>query len=187
MFTDIRTLLKNAGHDSSYWFDILQQQFRTTEVQDIQSLEHGTLEAIANCAKEKEDIGVMLQFLISLKSQKQIVEEHNQNTSTNELWYDFLTKTGLYKYFPGKLGVQEVMKVQKETSDYSDDTVNILAFLKRLIMLDNTARDTFDATLKVSKKTSGGLAAMFSNLDDSDDSDVESTDENNEIHPLDFF
>ena len=184
LLTDIRTLLENAGHDSSYWFDILQHKFHTTEVQKIQALDEGNLQTIANCAKDPKDISVMLQFLISLKYEQQTDAPCNvEDTSSNEVFQMFVENTGLNDYFPKKLSIQKVMQVQKDSSNHSSgDAVDVLAFLKRLLMLDNTARDTFDSTVKENQKDTGSLVDILAALDDD-----EATDENNEIHPLDYF
>ena len=191
LLTDIRTLLKNAGHDSSYWFDILQHKFQTTEVLEIQALDEEKLQTIANCAKDPKDISVMLQFLISLKYEQQADAQCNvEDTSSNEVFQMFVKNAGLNDYFPRKLSIQDAMKVTNEISNQcSDANVHVLTFLKRLLMLDNTARDTFDASVKGAKSVTDDLADIlsFSDSDNSDDSDDPSSEENNEIHPLDYF
>ena len=228
MFTDICTLLKNAGLDSSYWFNILHEQFQTTAVQDIQALDEGTLQAIADCAREPKDINVMFQFLISLNPINQTVEQREveektlepvdiKETSSSEPFRIFLKQAKLYDYFPGKLSIQDIMKVKNEVSnENNDDNVNVISFLKRLIMLDNTARNSFETAIKGSEKVTCGLTGMVGHnvsdssdkshdsdesgedhdsddsddsgdAEDSDDSEPGSTDENNEIYPLDYF
>ena len=186
-------MLENAGHDSRYWYEVLRDNFQTTAVQDLQELDEGTLQAIANCAKTKEDIGVMLNFLVSLKLKKETDEQFSvKGTSLNEQLQIFLKKACLKNYFPGKLNIQDVMKVQNETSNQCSDAINVLAFLKRLIMLDNTARDNFDADVKGSKKVTSGLADMLGDSDsdesdDSDDPEDGSSVESTSIHSLDYF
>ena len=100
------------------------------------------------------------------------------------LFEDALEKFGFHCFFPGKLGLQNVMKITKDTVNET----KLMQFIKRLIMLDHRARDNFN-TAECKAPQYDTLNSAHSEINDDFDSLLELDDIviDESPHPLDYF